>query len=198
MTTANKITIFRILLIPLFIFELLGYRSTGAEWQRWLALSAFGLAAILDGVDGYVARRFQQRSELGAVLDPAADKLLLVSAVILLSLTRTHLEPLPLWFGVTILSRDVLVSLGSLVVYYTLGRISVRPRWTGKVATVLQMAVLLWAMLKLPAQAQYWIAALAALCTGISGLQYVLDGMQQLSSSPLSQAVKSPTSSSQR
>jgi len=60
---------------------------------------------------------------------------------------------------------------------------------------VLQMAVLLWAMLKLPAQAQYWIAAVAAVCTGISGLQYVLDGMQQLSSSPLSQAAKAPSTS---
>ena len=188
MTLANKITILRILLIPLFIFELLGYRSTGEEWQRWLALSAFGLAAVLDGVDGFVARRFHQQSELGAVLDPTADKLLLVSSVILLSLTHTHLEPLPLWFGVTILSRDVLQSLGALAVYYAVGRVRVRPRWTGKVATVLQMAVVLWAMLKLPAAWQYWIAAAAAVGTAISGLQYLFDGMQQLSSSPLSRA----------
>ncbi len=192
MTTANKITILRILLIPLFIFELLGYRGSGAEWQRWLGLSAFALAAILDGVDGFVARRFHQQSELGAVLDPAADKLLLVSSVILLSLTHTHLEPLPLWFGVTILSRDVLLSLGALAVYYAVGKVRVRPRWLGKVATVLQMSVISWALLKLPAPWQYWIAVAAAVCTGVSGLQYLFDGMQQLSSSPLSHAAKPP------
>lgn len=192
MTTANKITILRILLIPFFVYELLGYRGSGAEYQRVLALSAFALVAILDGVDGFVARRYHQHSELGAVLDPAADKLLLVSAVILLSLNRTHLAPLPLWFGVTILSRDVVLCLGALVVYYTVGKVRVRPRWLGKVATVLQMSVILWAMLKLPALFQYWIAVAGALCTGISGLQYTFDGMQQLSSSPRSQAAKSP------
>lgn len=192
MTTANKITILRILLIPLFVFELLGYRSSGAETQRVLALATFALAAIMDGVDGFVARRFHQRSELGAVLDPAADKLLLVSAVILLSLNRTHLEPLPLWFGVTILSRDVLLSLGALMVYYTVGKVRVRPRWIGKVATVLQMSVVLWAMLKFHAPYQYWIALAAALCTAISGLQYLFDGMQQVSGSPHSQAAKPP------
>ncbi len=190
MTTANKITILRILLIPLFIFELLGYRSTGEELQRYLALTAFGLAAVLDGVDGFVARRFHQRSELGAVLDPTADKLLLVSSVILLSLNRTHLEPLPLWFGVTVLSRDVLLSLGALAVYHTVGKMRVRPRWLGKVATVLQMAVVIWVLLKLLPAGQYWLALAAALCTAISGLQYLFDGMQLLSSSPLSHAAK--------
>ena len=190
MTTANKITIFRILLIPWFIFELLRYRSTGVEFHRVLGLLAFGFAAILDGVDGFVARRFHQRSELGAVLDPTADKLLLVSAVILLSLTGIHLTPLPLWFAVVILSRDVLLSLGALVVYYTVGLVKVRPRWTGKVATVLQMSVVSWAMLKFPPTFQYWLAVAAAVCTGVSGLQYLFDGMNQLSSSPLSHAAK--------
>ena len=66
------------------------------------------MAAALDGANGFVARRFHQRSELGVVLDPAADQLLLVTAVIVLSLDRTHLTPLPLGLVVTLLSRDVL------------------------------------------------------------------------------------------
>ena len=188
MTTANKITILRILLVPFFVYELLGYRNAGLDSQRWLALSTFALAALLDGVDGFVARRFHQKSELGAVLDPAADKLLLVTGVVLLSLDGIHLNPLPLWLVVTILSRDVLLSLGALVVYYTVGKVTVRPRWTGKVATVLQMAVVLWALFRLPALSQYWIAFAAAMCTGMSGLQYVFDGMRQLSASPRSAA----------
>ena len=66
------------------------------------------MAAALDGVDGFVARRFHQRSELGVVLDPAPDQLQFVTAVILLSLDQTHLRSLPLWLVVTLLSRDVL------------------------------------------------------------------------------------------
>ena len=78
MTTANKITVLRILLVPFFIYLLLEYREVGEEWRRWAALGCFAVAAVLDGVDGFIARRFHQKSELGAVLDPLADKLLLV------------------------------------------------------------------------------------------------------------------------
>ena len=102
MTTANKITILRILLIPFFAFEVLSYRNGGAETHRWIGLAAFLAAAILDGVDGYVARRFHQKSELGAVLDPLADKLLLVCAIVLLSLDHPHFNTIPLWLTIKI------------------------------------------------------------------------------------------------
>ena len=87
MTTANKITIFRILLVPFFVVEILYYVRSGNELHRLLGLIAFAVAAILDGVDGFVARHFNQRSELGTILDPLADKLLLVSAIVLLTST---------------------------------------------------------------------------------------------------------------
>ena len=80
MTTANKVTILRILLIPFFVVELIYYLQTGNEIHRLLALLSFAVTAILDGVDGYIARRYNQKSELGAMLDPLADKMLLVSA----------------------------------------------------------------------------------------------------------------------
>ena len=85
MTTANKVTIVRILLIPVFVVQILYYFRTGAEVHRFVGLLCFAAAAILDGVDGYIARRYNQRSELGAILDPLADKLLLVSGIVLLS-----------------------------------------------------------------------------------------------------------------
>src|SRR5213079_3633093 len=98
MTTANKITILRILLIPFFVVEVLYYVMNGHELHRLLAILSFALAAIFDGVDGYVARRYNQRSELGAILDPLADKLLLVSGIILLSFDhQPYLDPIPLW-----------------------------------------------------------------------------------------------------
>ena len=67
MTTANKITIGRILLVPFFIVEVLNYVGRGLEWHRYLAIAAFATAALSDGVDGYLARRYNQRSELGAI-----------------------------------------------------------------------------------------------------------------------------------
>jgi cardiolipin synthase len=189
MTTANKITVGRILLIPVFIYLLLQHREHGLDWQRWAALGCFALAAVLDGVDGFVARRFHQKSELGAVLDPLADKLLLVSALILLSLDQRHLSALPPWLNLAIISRDALVVLGLGVVHFTVGKVTVRPRWTGKVATVLQMAVVLWTLLKWPATVQWWLAAAAVGLTLVSGTQYLFDGMRQLSASPRSAAM---------
>ena len=177
MTTANKVTLFRILLIPPFLYSMLELRHSGNEALRWAGLGLFALAAAMDGVDGFIARRFNQRSELGAVLDPLADKLLLVSAVIVLSLPHSHLATLPLWFALAVLSRDVLAVIGLGVVHFMVGRVALRPRWTGKTATVLQMAALLWTMLRWPVVARDALAAAAALLTLVSGLQYAWDGM---------------------
>ena len=187
MTTANKITILRILLIPFFVVEVLYYTKQGHEVHRLLAIVSFAVAAICDGVDGYVARRFNQRSELGAILDPLADKLLLVSGIVVLSFDHSpYLESVPLWLTGTILGRDVLILIGMLVIQLMVGKVKVQARILGKVATVLQMVVVLWIMLKWQ---ENWLAALTlatAICTGISGLLYVWDGSRQLSAHPSS------------
>jgi CDP-diacylglycerol--glycerol-3-phosphate 3-phosphatidyltransferase len=186
MTTANKITLFRILLVPVFVQVFLTYRESGADWMRWLCLSSFALASVLDGVDGFVARRFHQKSELGAVLDPLADKLLLVAGIILLSLPDNRFERLPIWLPLIILTRDVLLVIGLGVIHYTCGRVAVRPRIPGKIATVLQMGVVIWALLRLPIGFQVWIAAGAGLMTLWSGCAYAGDAARQLSASPRS------------
>jgi CDP-diacylglycerol--glycerol-3-phosphate 3-phosphatidyltransferase len=186
MTTANKITLFRILLVPVFVQVFLAYRESGAEWMRWACLASFAMAAILDGVDGFVARRFHQKSELGAVLDPLADKLLLVSGIVLLSLAENRFERLPLWLPLIILTRDVLLVIGLGVIQYACGKVVVRPRVTGKVATVLQMVVVTWALLGLPAVLQAWMAGAAGLMTLWSGFAYAGDASRQLSASPRS------------
>lgn len=189
MTTANKVTIVRIMLIPVFVAELLYYFRSGEEVQRFLGLVCFAVAAVLDGVDGYIARRYNQRSELGAILDPLADKLLLVSGVVLLSLrTPPELKMLriPLWVIVTIISRDLMLLLGSVVIHVTCGKINVKPRILGKIATVLQMIMVLWILLKWDEHWGFYWALGAAVCTGVSGLLYLWDGMRQLSASPRS------------
>jgi len=191
MTTANKITILRILLVPFFVVEILYYVRSGNETHRLLGLLAFAIAAILDGVDGYVARHYNQRSELGTVLDPLADKLLLVSAIVVLSSDHApHLGQIPLWLTGTIIGRDLLLGLGVVTVRLVVGEIHIRPRITGKIATVFQIVMVCWLLLRwdfaYPAVwLKLWMLG-AGLFTGISGLFYVWDGTQQLSSHPSS------------
>ena len=187
MTTANKITILRILLIPFFVVEVLYYVKNGNEAHRLAAILSFAVAAICDGVDGYIARTYNQRSELGAILDPLADKLLLVSGIVVLSFEhRPYLEAIPLWLTGTIIGRDILVLAGMLVIQMIVGKVKVRPRMVGKAATVLQMVIILWILLKWdPNWLRLWLLA-AAICTGISGLLYVWDGSRQLSAHPAS------------
>jgi cardiolipin synthase (CMP-forming) len=191
MTTANKITILRILLIPFFVVETLYYVETGNEVYRLLGLLTFAVTAILDGVDGYIARRYNQRSELGAVLDPLADKLLLVSGVVLLSFNHTpRLGQIPLWLTGTIIGRDLLLLAGIAVIRLTVGKVEVRPRVIGKIATVFQMIVIIWILLDWDRDlSRRWLGIWtlgAGICTGISGLLYVWDGVRQLSASPTS------------
>jgi len=197
MTTANKITIFRILLVPAFIVQLLYYFESrvdsgggleiGTERDRFLALIFFAVAAILDGVDGYVARRYHQKSVLGAILDPLADKLLLLSAIALLSIYKQNLLPrIPTWFTAIVLSRDIILLIGLGVVYFTCGKVKVTARLVGKISTVMQMVIVVWSMLKWDAQWLWNMSLVTGIITGWSGLLYVRDGIKNLSQSPLS------------
>jgi cardiolipin synthase (CMP-forming) len=187
MTTANKITIFRVLLVPFFIVQVLYYLERGVEWHRLAAILTFGVAALSDGLDGFIARRYNQRSQLGAILDPLADKLLLVSGILLLSLNNEPLLPrTPLWLVSTIVARDMLLLIGFIVIYYSCGQIKVRPILIGKLATVAQMTCVLWGLFKWDTTWLIIWSAVAAICTGISGVVYVWQGVQQLSASPTS------------
>ena len=197
MTTANKVTILRILLIPFFVVEVLYYVQTANEMHRLVAILCFAVASICDVVDGYIARRYNQISELGTILDPLADKLLLVSAVVVLSFDHTpRFGQMPLWLTGVIIGRDLLLLLGLGVIHIIIGKVKVRPRMVGKIATVLQMASVLWLLLKWDAAlGARWFNTLtiaAATFTGISGLWYVWDGARQLSSSPKSLPTGNP------
>lgn len=191
MTTANKITVLRILLTPVFVIAIIYYVRTGNEAYRLGGLLAFLVAAILDGVDGYVARHYNQRSELGTILDPAADKLLLVSAIVILSFdNEPHLGQIPFWLTGAIIGRDVILALGAVIVRLVVGAITVRPRITGKVATVFQMVLVVWLLLRWDTVfslvwLKVWIWG-AGLLTVASGWFYVWDGMHQLGKHPAS------------
>src|SRR5438094_2575009 len=157
MTTANKISVVRILLIPAFVAMAIYYgqsiqRGAPLEWMRFTAIAIFLIAAVSDGLDGYVARRYNQRSSLGVILDPIADKGLLLSGIITLSLSNwSEIEPesgrFPVWFPVLVISRDAILLVGTLVLHLLNGTVHVKPYWTATIATVLQMITIGWLML---------------------------------------------------
>ncbi len=188
MTTANKVSLFRILLVPVFIGFAVYYGQSVAEGHademlRLGTIGVFALAAIGDAFDGWLARRFNQKTRLGAVLDPLADKLLMVSAVIVLSFTPWP-QRFPIWFPLTLLSRDVLSSMGAGVIYYMNGTVRIRPHWTGKVATGAQITALLWVMLDIRTPSAIWSAGVAAVFTFVSGMFNLANGIQQIQSNP--------------
>jgi cardiolipin synthase (CMP-forming) len=191
MTTANKITVIRILMIPVFVTLAIYYGESIQEgnpqdWMRFTAITVFLLAALSDGLDGYVARRYNQRSALGVILDPIADKGLLLSGIITLSISNwSQVDPaygkFPAWFPVLVITRDVVILLGSALVHVMNGTMRVVPRWTGKVATVLQMAAIAWVMLQIKIPPLMYVVYAAGLFTLVSGIIYLRDGVRQLS-----------------
>jgi CDP-diacylglycerol--glycerol-3-phosphate 3-phosphatidyltransferase len=190
MTTANKITIVRILMIPAFVTMAIYYgesikRGDPLEWQRFTAIVIFILAAVSDGLDGYVARRYNQRSALGVYLDPIADKGLLLSGIITLSISNwSQSDPeygsFPVWFPVLVISRDAVILVGTMILYLLNGKVHVKPNWTGKIATVLQMIAIGWVMLQLRFIPLLYVVVAAGVFTLISGIVYVTDGVRQL------------------
>jgi cardiolipin synthase len=130
-TLANQLTLLRMLLIPAFVILLL-YGLFG-----W-ALIVFIIAGLTDAFDGLAARRAGQKTDLGAWLDPAADKLLLVTTFIVLTLPNIGLvNRIPIWLTVLIISRDVGIVLTVAIVNLALGPRTFRPSALGKTATAL-------------------------------------------------------------
>jgi len=194
MPTANQVTVARILMIPVFVVLVLGYgcsvdAKAPQEWMRWLALTVFLIAAASDGLDGYIARRYNQKTRLGAILDPIADKGLLLAGLIALSLTNWSYA-LPVWFVVLVVTRDLIVVLGAALINRFLGPVEVQPSFLGRTATVTQMIALGLIMLL---QNHNWLlmtvrgvpftfldlgVVIAAACTLLSGVGYVVKALR--------------------
>jgi cardiolipin synthase (CMP-forming) len=146
-TVPNLLTVFRMVLIPVFV-SLLFY-------QRFiLALGIFVLAGVTDGLDGLLARRFNQKSQLGTILDPIADKLMLVTSFVVLSMRSVFPQPLPphlpvpFWVTVAVISRDVFILVGAAAINIVTGFRGFRPSMLGKINTTVQIfsiAAIIWA-----------------------------------------------------
>jgi len=168
-TLANKITVLRIIAIPLFIIALLeGY----VVWARWI----FILSIFSDALDGTIARIRGERTPLGSFLDPLADKLLLVAAFI----TFAYLGWIPIWVFIAVLSRDMLIIMGWSIVYILTGNSKIEPRLLGKLTTALQMAVALFKLVNVPATLYHLTLHVMIATTILSACDYVWVGNQRL------------------
>lgn len=138
LTIANLLTVLRLILIPVFV---VAAHDRKFDW----ALGVFFAAAVTDGLDGLVARAFNQKTQLGAILDPMADKLLLVTAFIVLTLPNfTVTPPIPFWLTATAISRDVIIVLAALVINMTTGFSGFRPSIPGKLNTFVQITMIVF------------------------------------------------------
>ncbi|TLD71578.1 CDP-alcohol phosphatidyltransferase family protein [Phragmitibacter flavus] len=183
MTLANKITLSRILLIPVFVWLAVEYTrgttSKGSnEALRYYATAVFAVAAVSDALDGWVARRFNQQSKLGVILDPLADKLLVLSAVGVLAFSGWPVT-IPLWFAVIIFAREIFSTIGAFVINHFAGKVTIVPHWTGKVSTFFAFVTISLALL-CHAPLLPWVAAPAAFFACASGAVYTLQAAHQI------------------
>ena len=173
MNLANKISVARILIIPFFVAAVL---YSKLEW----AAAIFIMAVLSDALDGYIARVKGERTQLGALLDPIADKLLLISAFVCFSVVRdipSYLK-LPPYVPVVIISRDIFMGLGCLVIYVIKGKLEISPTKLGKITTFFQMATIAALLFRFPYTPSLW--NITILFTVISGLDYIVKGSRLL------------------
>ena len=183
MTIPNFITIGRLILVPLIMWLIVADKPTTAFWF-------FVAAGISDAVDGFLARQFNMRSDLGTYLDPLADKALLVSIYIVFAV----LAEIPVWLAMVVVSRDLLI-VGGVVLAWMLGRpVAMHPRTVSKVNTVAQIvlaAVVLGDLAFPPDFAEvrailvYVVAALTITSTAV----YLVDWVRHMSASEASGAI---------
>ena len=169
----NYLTFIRIATIPFFLV-LLFSRLYG------YALLVFLIGGITDALDGPVARFTNQRTRLGAYLDPLADKLLIISSLVVLTL----IDVVPAWLTILVLSRDVIVTLGYGAIYFVVEeRMEIQPSTLGKINTFLLLLTITIVLVSLydpnliPSPVPSYLFLLSAVTTIISGLQYVYRGL---------------------
>ncbi len=176
MNIANILTIIRIFLVPLFIIYI-GYNK-----PLW-ALIIFAIAGLTDAIDGYIARKFNQETLLGKILDPIADKFLLVSSFIFIYNSNLEIR-MPFWYVVIVISRDIFILLGSLVIYLIKGNLKIEPSIFGKATTFFQIVSIITILLAniIPLD-RYLIDGsiyISSIFTILSALTYLHMGLEQL------------------
>lgn len=184
---ANAITCTRLALIPVFGVLAVQYGNSVSaghpvEWLRYAALASFIIAASSDGLDGYIARKYNMTSKLGAVLDALADKVLMLTGLITLSFVSWGDGDwlIPKWYIIMVVGRDISIGIGCAMILSLGQSLRVKPHWSGKATTVIQLFTLGWVMLKVVPWSPLYPTIVAAVLTLWSSWAYSLDCIQQL------------------
>jgi cardiolipin synthase len=171
MTLANALTLLRMFLIPFVAIAILYHRYG-------LALSLFLFSGLTDLFDGFIARKFQQKTRLGALMDPMADKLLLSTSFLLLTLPASRLSvAIPIWLAVMVFSRDIMIVVSAVAVALTTGFTKFDPTIYGKLSTFVQIVCVLTVLaanyLEWHQEWIQWLFYLTFLLTLFSGVHYI-------------------------
>jgi cardiolipin synthase len=174
LTVPNLFTFLRIGLIPLFLSYMI-------QHDQRKALIVFFIAASTDFLDGIAARLLNQKSKIGALLDPAGDKLLMTAAMIALSISAiSSPNVIPIWLTFIVIGRDLYIVAGSLVMYKRTKFSTFAPTFVGKMSTVCQMCVLILVLFfnanNSPQSNLVWLYFLTLGLTIVSGIQYTIIG----------------------
>lgn len=177
LTFANKITICRILIVPFFISTVL-YYTPEKDYLRYVALGIFMFAVISDLIDGYVARTRHQKTKAGAILDPLADKILLISAFLCLYKIGAAFNGIefPVWFVVAVISRDAALILGTMIIYLVHGDLDINPTPWGKASTFFQISSVIGILLQWDFSPILW--DITTVFIFISGVDYIRIGIK--------------------
>ena len=176
MSLPNQLTLLRILMFPGIVASLI-YYSPERDWLRFLALGLFVAAVATDALDGFIARTRHQQTHLGALLDPLADKLLIVGTLISCAVIRGLPEwmHVPAWFNILVISRDALLVSGAAFLMIVKGTRNMRPNFLGKCTAASQMLVIPAVLLGLPIKGA--LLAAASVLTFASMLVYLRRGV---------------------
>ncbi len=187
LTLANKITIFRILCVPVFILLITYYNmsvkdANPQEILRWSAAILFFCTMFLDAVDGYIARTRGQITRLGTIIDPLADKALLISSLVVLSKSPegAFIVSIPVWYLLIVISRDALLLIGAVIIHVTCGNVVVQPRICGKATTFFQIILISWILAGLSPVVFPHLIRITSAMVLYSAARYTLDGIKQL------------------
>ena len=160
MSWPNRLTVARIVLIGPFVISLLNLEDPyWCDVARWTAVGVFFVMAITDGLDGYLARRLHQETLAGKFLDPVADKLLILFSVVLLAHEGTTVPGarLPATVAVMAVGKDIIVTVGFCIIYFTTSKVFIRPNLIGKTCTTVQLAMVISILLSPDFPSWLWV-----------------------------------------
>jgi cardiolipin synthase len=175
MNLPNKLSLFRLFLVPLFAFSFFLYNADNIFFRN-LPIIIFSVAVITDAIDGIIARSYGQVTKLGQILDPAADKLLLDTAFLILAFAKIvpSFFRIPVWVACIVFGRDLFMIMGAVIIYKSFNYLDFKPTLVGKFTTLIQVLTIFAILLNL--RYSFMFLNITVFFTVLSGFHYLIIG----------------------